>query len=225
MMLKGGLALKQYRAVVFDMDGLLLDTENIALKAFQEACREQGLDPDLTVYKKCIGTTYACTREILQTGYGPQFPYDSISKNWNQKFTNQVENFEIPKKAGVVILLNYLENSGIKRVVVTSTRQPTALKMLKHAGILGYFEFVIGGDQIVNGKPHPEIYLAACQRLVEKPADCLALEDSENGVRSALAAGLTVIQIPDLVPPSDEVKTFGHLILPSLTAVETHLRM
>jgi HAD superfamily hydrolase (TIGR01509 family) len=215
--------LKHFNAVIFDMDGLLLDTETIALKAFVEACREQGLNPDLAVYHQCIGTTYARTRQILQEGYGPDFPYDAISKSWNQKFTNAVENFPIPKKDGVVELLEYLETASIKKAIVTSTRRPSALKMLGNAGILKYFEFVIGGDQIANGKPHPEIYLTACQKLGEKPADCLALEDSENGVRSALAAGLTVIQIPDLVQPSAEVKAFGHLILRSLVEVKNYL--
>jgi HAD superfamily hydrolase (TIGR01509 family) len=215
--------LTKHNAVIFDMDGLLLDTETIALKAFQEACREHGLDPDLSVYHKCIGTTYARTREILQEGYGPQFPYDTISKLWNQKFTCEVENFPIPKKEGVVGLLEYLKKNSIKRVVVTSTRRPTALRMLGNAGILDFFGFVIGGDQITNGKPHPEIYLTACQKLGEKPVDCLALEDSENGVRSARAAGIPVIQIPDLVPLSEEVKAFGHLVLKSLCEVEKYL--
>ncbi len=217
----GGSTLKNFNAVVFDMDGLLLDTETIALRAFVAACQEMGLNPDLGIYHKCIGTNFARTRQILQEGYGPDFPYDAISKLWNQKFTHQVENFPIPKKEGVVSLLEFLEQTGIKRVIVTSTRYPTALKMLQNAGILRYFEFVIGGDQIINGKPHPEIYLNACQKLGEKPSDCLALEDSENGVRSALTAGLTVIQIPDLVQPTDEVKAFGHLILGSLIEVKT----
>jgi HAD superfamily hydrolase (TIGR01509 family) len=217
--------LKHYNAVIFDMDGLLLDTETIALRAFQEACREQGLDPDLTVYHKCIGTTYARTREILQAGYGPGFPYDIISRLWNQKFTAEVEKFPVPKKAGVFDLLEYLEKTNTKRAIVTSTRHPTALKMLGNAGILRFFEFVIGGDQIINGKPHPEIYLTACQRLGEKPSDCLALEDSNNGVRSAFEAGLAVIQIPDLVQPSDQVRALGHLIMKSLEDVEKYLKM
>jgi HAD superfamily hydrolase (TIGR01509 family) len=219
----GGSTLRDFKAVVFDMDGLLLDTEMIALRAFKEACREQGLNPDLGVYYRCIGTTHARTREILQEGYGPNFPYDIISRTWNQKFTYQVENLPIPRKEGVDDLLKYLEQRAIRRVIVTSTRYPTAVKMLGNAGILGYFEFIIGGDQIQNGKPHPEIYLAACQKLGEIPSDCLALEDSENGVKSATAAGLVVIQVPDLVLPSAEFRSLGHMILRSLNDVQQYL--
>ncbi|HSW58052.1 MAG TPA: HAD family phosphatase [Dehalococcoidales bacterium] len=215
--------MKYFKAIVFDMDGLLLDTETIALRAFVEACQEQGLNPDLKVYHRCIGTNYARTREILQEGYGPSFPYDVISRIWNQKFTYRVENLPIPHKEGVVNLLEFLHRHETQPVIVTSTRHSTAIKMLENAGILPYFGFVIGGDQIKNGKPNPEIYRTACQRLGNKPEDCLALEDSENGVRSALAAGLTVIQIPDLVQPTEEVRAFGHLILKSLTDVQKWL--
>jgi beta-phosphoglucomutase-like phosphatase (HAD superfamily) len=211
------------KAVIFDMDGLLLETEKIALKAFQEAAAESGLKLDLATYYRCIGTTHARTREILMEGYGPDFPYEKMAVVWNKKFTYQVENFPIPLKEGTIELLQYLVHSAIPRAVVTSTRSGTALKMLDNAGIINYFEFVIGGDQIVLGKPNPEIYLKACERFKVEPGDCLALEDSENGVRSALAAGLTVIQIPDLIQPSSEVKTFGHQIMKSLLEVKQYL--
>jgi len=89
------------------------------------------------------------------------------------------------------------------------------------AGILHLFDFILGGDKVTNPKPHPEIYLNACRKLNEEPVKCLALEDSDNGVRSALGAGLMVIQVPDLVPPSGEVEASGHLIVESLAEVES----
>jgi HAD superfamily hydrolase (TIGR01509 family) len=216
--------LNQFKAVIFDMDGLLLDTETIAIESFQAACEENGFKPDLQVYYRCIGTTHAMTRKILEEGYGDSFQYDTIAGSWNRIFTGRIENDKIALKTGAVELLNYLVSSGIRRAVVTSTRHSTACKMLSNAGLRDYFEFIIGGDEIEHGKPAPDIYLKACRQTGLEPADCLALEDSENGVRSAVAAGLTVIQVPDIVKPSDEVKALGHMIMPSLADVEAYLR-
>jgi HAD superfamily hydrolase (TIGR01509 family) len=107
----------------------------------------------------------------------------------------------------------------VKKAVVTSTNHSLAVKILTNAKINRYFDFVLGGDQISKGKPNPEMYLTACERLGEKPGDCLALEDSDNGVISAFEAGLTVIQVPDLVEPSAKVKALGHKVMQSLEEV------
>ncbi len=211
-------------AVIFDMDGLLLDTERIALTTFVDSCREFGYTPDLGIYYKCIGTTPSVTRQIFKDGYGDTFPLEAISARWVEKYREATLHHPIPLKPGVIDLLRYLEGNGMKKVVVTSTDQQTALRWLGNAGILHFFNFVLGGDQVQNGKPHPEIYLNACRRLKAKPAKCLALEDSDNGVLSATEAGLIVIQVPDLVQPSARVRALGHRIVKSLIEVETILR-
>src|ERR1035437_4524403 len=211
------------KAIVFDMDGLLLDTETIALSTFVAACREHNFEPDISVYYRCIGTTSVRTKEILMDGYGQGFHYESVRDLWGKKF--QIETLKpIPTKMGAANLLEHLHKKGFKKAVATSTKNMTAQKELAEAGILQYFDFVVGGDEITNGKPHPEIYLTACRRLGEEPANCLALEDSDNGVRSATSAGLMVIQVPDLLAPSSEVKAFGHRIVKSLAEVESLLR-
>jgi HAD superfamily hydrolase (TIGR01509 family) len=216
--------LNNIKAVIFDMDGLLLDTETIAISTFVIACREYGFEPDLKIYHKCIGTTYKKTEEILKEGYGESFNYESVSKSWGRKFDAEVENQPVPLKAGVLSLIQYLSNRGMKMAVVTSTRRSTAVKELTNVRLLQFFKLVIGGDDITNGKPNPDIYLKACVELREAPKHCLALEDSDNGVRAAYSAGLTVIQVPDLLEPSAEVKALGHTITKSLNEVEAFIR-
>ncbi len=212
--------LKNIRAVIFDMDGLLLDSEKIALATFVEACRENNYEPDVSIYYKCIGTTPSRTREILMDAYGSAFPYKTVSELWRLKFNERALNQPIPLKDGVLDLLRFLERKeDLRKAVVTSTYQEPARKMLTNANIVQFFEFILGGDQIRHGKPDPEIYLAACHKLNEEPGNCLALEDSNNGVLSASAAGLKVIQVPDLIEPSVNVKALGHTIVRSLSDV------
>ena len=182
----------KYKAVTFDMDGLLLDSERIALSTFVESCRENNFEPDISIYYKCVGTTSYTTREILMKGYGDDFPFEAISALWKKKYENEVFNRPVPLKPGALDLLRHLEKEGTKRVVVTSTDRELAIRKLTNARIVHFFGFVLGRDQVSQGKPNPEIYLTACRELRENPTDCLALEDSDNGVLAAYHAGLEV---------------------------------
>jgi HAD superfamily hydrolase (TIGR01509 family) len=224
IILSGGPALKNIHAIIFDMDGLLLDSERIALSTFIDACREHDFEPDVNVYFKCIGTTEVQTREILLNGYGKDFPFNAVYKLWKNKYHEEISSKPVPLKDGVLDLLQYLQKKDIKKAVVTSTNQESAVKRLASSEIVHFFEFVLGGDQVSRGKPDPEIYLTACRKLNVAPANCLALEDSNNGVLSAFSAGLTVIQIPDLLEPSARVKALGHNIVKSLFDVENILK-
>ena len=129
----------------------------------------------------------------------------------------------IPLKSGAEELLQDLKRGGIPMAVATSTPNPRATHMLRNSGMLQAFDVVVAGDQVQRGKPLPDIYLRAAELLGVPPERCLALEDSENGVRSALAAGMTVIQVPDLVEPSDAVRDLGHTILGTLHDVREQM--
>ncbi|MFC1988858.1 HAD family hydrolase [Chloroflexota bacterium] len=209
----------KYKAVIFDMDGLLIDSEKIALSMFVEACRENNFEPDINVYNRCIGGNRSRTREILLEGYGHDFPFEAIDELWRKKMAEESLNKPVPLKIGALPLLHDLEKAAVKKAVVTSTRQESALRILNNAQILHFFDFVLGGDQVSQGKPNPEIYLTACRKLGEEPANCLALEDSDNGVIAAFDAGLIVIQVPDLIEPSEKIKALGHKIVKSLKEV------
>ena len=202
------------------MDGLLLDSERIALSTFVDSCKEHDFEPNIEVYYSCIGTNASKTREILLEGHGNNFPYEAITELWAKKYHEEALNKPVPTKEGVLSLLQYLKQEGVKKAVVTSTRKRNALIKLSNAKILHFFDIVLGGDQVLNGKPNPEVYLTASQKLNEPPTKCLALEDSDNGVLAAHNAGITVIQVPDLKEPSVKIQALGHKIVKSLTEVE-----
>jgi HAD superfamily hydrolase (TIGR01509 family) len=212
-----------FQAVIFDMDGLLLDSERVALSTFVEACREVGFEPDVEVYYKCIGGNAERTRQILTQGLGDTFPFAAVDQLWHARYEAEATTRPFPIKPGALDLLRLLEQRHVRRAVVTSTRHDSASRKLSNARLEPFFEFIVGGDEIVNCKPDPEIYLEACHRLDSSPSVCLALEDSDNGVLSAFAAGLTVVQVPDLVPPSAAVRALGHRIVASLAEVEGFL--
>ena len=216
--------MRDIRAVIFDMDGLLLDSETVALSTFVKACHESDFDPDVEVYYRCIGGNEVRTKRILTEGYGPRFPFDKINRRWHALYEDLAATSAFPVKAGAVELLELLDARHIRKAVVTSTRRESATRKVANAGLLSHFEFILGGDDIQRSKPDPEIYVKACARLAEAPRDCLALEDSDNGVMSASSAGLRVIQVPDMLQPSPEVRALGHATLPSLLEVVELLR-
>jgi len=210
--------------VIFDMDGLLLDSERLARDAFVRACGELGWAADLAAYHRCIGSNAQATEQILRAHYGPDFPYAELDVSWNTHYQARLAQAPVPVKAGAVDLLSHLSRAGIPRALATSTRRSVAERKLTDSALREYFQHTICGGETARGKPHPEPYLRAADALGLKPAQCLALEDSGNGVRSASAAGCVVIQVPDLVTPDAEIAALAHLIVDSLTDVLHLLR-
>ena len=211
--------MKRFEAIVFDMDGLLLDSERIVLDAFLLVCEHFELGDRTELLKQCIGTNRDYTRARMTEAFGSGVDFDEFQNIWTLKHEEIVGDDAMPLMDGARELLDLIQQLDIPRAVATSTRSAQALDRLEKADLLHYFEFVVGGDQVTNSKPDPEIYLAATQKLGCNPTSCLAFEDSENGVRAALGAGLRVIQVPDLVAPSANVRALGHTILASLRDV------
>lgn len=198
------------------MDGLLLDSERLARDSFVQACTEVGWAPDLAVYDLCVGSTYEGTERILRTHFGADFPFEAVNERWGALYEARVLRQPVDLKSGALDLLVRLEELGIPRALATSTRRGIATAKLHNASLSEYFAHLVCGGETARGKPHPDPYLEAAGRLRVDPGLCWALEDSNNGVRAAHAAGLQVFQIPDLVPPSDEVRALGHIVVESL---------
>jgi len=204
------------RAAVFDMDGLLLDSEKICLESFLQACQSIGYEPDLSIYYTVIGCNPQKTKQLLMQGYGADFPFDEIKAIWSKSYVEQAYDLPVPLMKGARQLLDRLKAANYPIAVATSTSHALALTKLKNAQILAYFDVVIGGDQVAKSKPFPDIYLKAATEINQNPSDCYAFEDSTNGVRAALSAGMQVIQVPDLIMPNEEVRGWGHQIVESL---------
>ncbi|CAN5892239.1 HAD family phosphatase [soil metagenome] len=209
--------------ILFDMDGLLLDSERLYLEASRQAFGEYSFDLQTEAYLECICTPDVQAVEILRAAYGEALPVEQVMARAATLYGERVRAEPVPLKMGCLELLNFLQANDIKRAVVTSTRTEMAEHKLKLAGIREAFAFVVGGDQVERSKPDPAIYRRGVEKLGVPVEACLVLEDSENGVRAAVAAGLRVIQVPDLKAPSDEFLTLGHDVLPSLGAVQAYL--
>ncbi len=207
-------------AVIFDMDGLLLDTERIAKRTFIETCSAHNITFNEATYARCVGSNLSRTADILQSAY-PDFPRNLFMADWNDLYVQEAILKPVPIKEGVLDFLNFLKTKNIPCAVATSSPQKNAKLKLEHSGLIDYFSALTFGDQVSISKPHPEIYLTAAHRLGIAPTKCLALEDSDNGVRAAIGANMLVYQIPDLLQPSEEVKSLGHRIVVSVSTVHT----
>ncbi|PKF60769.1 phosphatase [Psychromonas sp. psych-6C06] len=212
-----------YQAAIFDMDGLLLDTERVCQQAFRESCEALSLPFLEDTYLSIIGCNAQGIENILTAGYGDKIDYQILRKAWMDRYHPVVNTQAIPVKKGVLALLNWLKSEKIPMAVATSTHRELAITKLKLAGIYDFFDSLSTGCEVQHGKPHPEIFLLAADRLKVLPARCLAFEDSNNGVRAAVSAKMQVFQIPDLVAPCSEVLALGHNVLDSLTMVPQQL--
>lgn len=210
-------------AVIFDMDGLTLDTEPISREAWQRAAADFGYTISDDLFMQVIGTTVVDTGVVFRRELGDDFPLEKIHEREKRYAAEYVRENGVPMKPGAAQLLGLLDDRNMPRALATSTNRETALLRLEAAGIIDRFDAIVCGDDIVNGKPAPDIFLFAAGRLDVRPARCLVLEDSDAGVKAAHAAGMTPIMVPDLKAPAEESKALAYRIVSSLNDVVTLL--
>jgi HAD superfamily hydrolase (TIGR01509 family) len=211
------------KAVVFDMDGLMLDTERMASRCWSEAASTIGVAFDTALIASMIGRNSRDSREFVLAHYGADYPVDALMAESRTRFDVIARSEGIAVKPGVHALLDWLESVSIPRVVATSTRRERAKDHLARCDLISRFHAIVGGDEVERGKPAPDIFLLAAARLDAIPAECIVLEDSEPGVRGAIEAGMIPIMVPDLLAPSEELLACMPLVLPSLVDVKAHL--
>lgn len=212
------LRLAPFQAVIFDMDGTLLDTEAVFKTIVFEVCTDLGFEMTDAVHHAMVGSSHERTNQLLVEAYGVAFPYALFDERC-RVIMRERSHAGVPVKPGALEFVTELRQRRIPTAVATSSRQPHAQHHLGQAGLLELFDTVVTRDDVTNPKPHPEPYLTAARRLGVDPLRCLALEDSHTGVRAAHAAGMQTVMVPDLVHPGDEVYALGVAVVDSLNQV------
>lgn len=205
--------------VIFDMDGLMFDTERVYYKGWTEATKKQGYEMTWELYTKIVARNSRYIEKVLKEHLGETLPYEAIYDEKSAICDAIIAKEGLIKKEGLIELLDFLEEKQIKKVVATSSQREKTLRYLDLAGLSNRFDGLICGSELKESKPNPEIFLKAAQLGGESPENCLVLEDSRLGLRAAKAAGMKCALIPDLVQPDEEMKENATYILNSLKEV------
>lgn len=213
----------QIQAVLFDMDGVIFDSEIKVIECWKDIAEKYGFGDIETPCYEALGTTREIAREIMLAHYGADFPYDAYKDEMAALFHARYGEGRLPKKKGVEELLQFLHMHNLKVALASSTRREVVTQELRDGGLLDYFDAVICGDMVARSKPEPDIFLKACEVLGVAPEHAVGIEDSYNGMRALAAAGITAIMVPDLKQPTDEIRALATEVLPDLLAVKAYL--
>ena len=185
-------------AVIFDMDGLMLDTERLNLSCWRRTFLEAGLPFDEQLLLDSRGKHFVAEYERWQTILGPGVDFEQLHQKKLRYVEEYISQYGVPAKLGLHALLDWLKQQGYKLALATSTAAQRADMELERVGVLDRFDVRVYGPMVAHYKPEPDIFLTACELLGEKPENCMVLEDSPNGVKAAAAAGVFTVMIPDL---------------------------
>jgi HAD superfamily hydrolase (TIGR01509 family) len=210
-------------AVIFDMDGLLLDSERLALRSHAEAAREFGIVMDEEFCLTMVGIPEDQCRVLVEKAFGSNVPADEYLACSGRQMEVLIDCGLLTLKPGAIELLSFLDRQSLPRALATSSGRARADRRLRKMGLFDRFREIVTRDDVERGKPHPDLFLAASQRLGVPPSNCLVLEDSYAGVKAATAAGCPVIMVPDLLPPTPEAKSACLFIANDLGAVRDWL--
>lgn len=215
---------RKYKAVIFDMDGVIFDSEACIIDCWKVLADKYDLKDVDKVLPRCLGVNYAGTRQIFWDYYGEDFPYDEYKKECTELYNARFGGGKLPMKPGIVELLDYLKENGYKIGLASSTKEAVVSRQLIDAGLMHYFDNLTCGDMLKRSKPEPDIYLLACEKVGACPEDAIAIEDSYNGIRSAYRAGMFPIMVPDLIQPDEEMRELSGEIFESLLDVKVWLQ-
>lgn len=208
------------RAVIFDMDGVIFDSERAVYNGWMELAAKYNLKDIEMIYMKCIGVNSVMSRQIFMDYYGEDFPYDEYNAEQSKNYHEKYDNGRLPMKPGIKELLICLKEKQYKIAIASSTRTELVEKQIKDAGLREYFDVIVGGDMVERSKPEPDIFLKAAELLDALPEMVYVIEDSYNGIRAAFAGAMIPIMVPDMLEPDSEMKEKAKYIFKDLHEVQ-----
>lgn len=212
------------KAIIFDMDGLMIDSERVTFECYQERLKDMNLTMDEEFYKTLLGKPIKGIYQRFYDVYGNDFPIENVIQDVHQLMAERFETEGVPVKKGLVELLHYLKDNNYKTIVATSSNRDRVDKILAQAKITEFFDDSICGDEVTKGKPNPEVFLKSCQKLGVNVDEAIVLEDSEAGIQASYDAGIKVICIPDMKYPEKQYEEKTFKILKDLNDVTEYLK-
>lgn len=212
------------KAIIFDMDGLMIDSERVTFECYQERLKDMNLTMDAEFYKTLLGKPIKGIYQRFYDVYGNDFPIENVIRDVHQLMAERFETEGVPVKKGLVELLHYLKDNNYKTIVATSSNRDRVDKILAQAKITEFFDDSICGDEVTKGKPNPEVFLKSCQKLGVNVDEAIVLEDSEAGIQASYDANIKVICIPDMKYPEKQYEEKTFKILKDLTEVTAYLK-
>jgi len=206
------------KAIIFDMDGLMFDTERLGLDAWVYTGKKMNLNITKELALETVGVSWTLTKRIFFREFN-EFDFDNAQAVWQEYINNYIEKNGIPIKPGLFDLLSFLEEIKLKKAIATSSLHVGALFYLKKAGIDKRFNVVVTGEMVTHGKPAPDIYFRAAELLDVNPRECIVLEDSVSGIKAAHAAKMMPIMTPDLIAADKQIESLLYAKFDSLTDV------
>ena len=215
---------EKVQAVIFDMDGVIFDSERLVIECWQVIAEKHNIPDIVEICMRVQGNNRQETGKRFREKYGEDFPYETYKKEVTALFRERYGEGRLPLKPGVAEILQELKQRGVPLALASSTRSDIVKLELDEAHLLSCFDAVLGGDMAPRSKPEPDIFLAAAAALGAVPANCYVLEDSFNGIRAAHRAGMHPIMVPDMQQPDDEMRGLAEVIVENLPEAMDYLR-